>query len=84
MAFFKSLNVKDFRFGEDKISPSDLGVGRLEALLLSLNDGIDKVDGTDEGLVFDIPDPNQIKKKNSHHMFTINQVGNFRSPLKVN
>lgn len=53
MAFFSSLNVKGFRFGEDKISPSDLGVGRLEALLFSLYDGIDKLEGAD---AFEIPD----------------------------
>lgn len=44
--------MKDLRFGEDKISPSDLGVGRLKALLFSLYDGIDKL----EGVVFEIPD----------------------------
>jgi len=39
--------------GEDKISPSDLGVGRrLEELLLSLYDGIVKL----EGVVFEVPD----------------------------
>lgn len=42
MAFRNSLNVNAFKFGEDKISPSDLGVGRLEeeALLLSLQDSV--------------------------------------------
>lgn len=44
--------MKGLRLGEDKISPSDLGVGRLEALLFSLYDGIDKL----EGVVFEIPD----------------------------
>jgi len=58
VAFFSSLNVKDLRLGEDKISPSDLGVGRLKALLFSLYDGIDKL----EGVALEIPDA-EIKGK---------------------
>lgn len=53
--------MKAFIFGEDKISPSDLGVGRLEALLFSLKDGRVKLEGADERLVllefFETPDP---------------------------
>jgi hypothetical protein len=47
------LNAKALRLGEDKISPSDLGVGRrLEELLLSLYDGMVKLDG----VLFEIAD----------------------------
>lgn len=51
------MNEKGFRFGDDKISPSDLGVGsRLEALLFSLyDDGIDELEGVD----FEIPVANK-------------------------
>jgi hypothetical protein len=53
VAFFSSLNAKALRLGEDKISPSDLGVGRrLEELLLSLYDGMVKLDG----VLFEIAD----------------------------
>lgn len=66
MAFFSSLNEKAFIFGEDKISPSDLGVGRLEALLFSLKDGMVRLEGADERLVllevFETPDPGWRRK----------------------
>jgi len=38
VAFFSSLKAKALRFGEDRISPSDLGVGRLETSLASQYD----------------------------------------------
>lgn len=65
VAFFSSLNEKGFRFGDDKISPSVLGVGRLEELLFSLNDGMVNVEGAEERLVlleyFETPDADKRK-----------------------
>lgn len=53
MALLISLNEKAFKFGDDKISPSDRGVGRLEmeALLLSLYDGMVREERAEERLV---------------------------------
>jgi hypothetical protein len=44
------LNEKAFKFGDDNISPSLLGVGR-HSLLLPLYDGMVRLDGTEEWLV---------------------------------
>lgn len=49
MAFLSSLNVKAFKLGDNNISPSDLGVGKPE-LLLSLEDGMGRLDGGYERL----------------------------------
>jgi hypothetical protein len=67
VAFFSSLNEKAFIFGEDKISPSDLGVGRLEALLFPLKeDGMVRLEGANERLVllevFETPNPSWRRK----------------------
>lgn len=66
VAFFNSLNVKGFRFGDDNISPSVLGVGRLEELLFSLNEGIVNVEGAEERLVLleYLETPDADKEKN--------------------
>ena len=67
MAFLSSLNENGFRFGDDNISPSVLGVGRLELLLFSLYDEMVKLGGAaDEGLVLledlEVPDADRRKK----------------------
>jgi len=77
VAFFSSLKVKALRFGEDKISPSDLGVGRFEKSLASLYDRIDKLGGTDEGLVFEIPDAGKRGKELVPYMLEFHKGRNM-------
>ncbi|GER41437.1 N-terminal Xaa-Pro-Lys N-methyltransferase 1 [Striga asiatica] len=48
VALRNSLKVKALTCGDDRISASDLGVGKLSALLLPLYEGIVMLDGTDE------------------------------------
>lgn len=46
------MNKKAFRFGEERISSSDLGVGRFELEILPLGDGMDSA----KDRVFETPD----------------------------
>jgi hypothetical protein len=51
VALFSSLNEKAFKFGDDNISPSLLGVGKHSELLFPLYDGMVRLEGTEERLV---------------------------------
>lgn len=48
MAVFSSIKEKAFKFGDDNISPSDLGVGRLSVALFSLQDGTVRLEAVED------------------------------------
>lgn len=76
------MNEKAFRLGDDNISPSVLGVGRLEELLNSLNDGTVNEE-TEERLflleTFETPDADKEKNAGSFHKEYINLRKNAAS-----
>lgn len=76
------MNEKAFRLGDDNISPSVLGVGRLEELLNSLNDGTVNEE-TEERLFllenFETPDADKEKNAGSFHKEYINLKKNAAS-----